>query len=45
MPLAGLIPLTEGDGETTVKPPELVDVPFGVVTLIGPLVAPDGTFA
>jgi hypothetical protein len=45
-PLAGLKPLTTGGtGTVTVKPLELVPVPFGLSTLIGPVVAPAGTVA
>src|SRR6202007_2827523 len=43
-PLAGVKLVTVG-GLMTVKLPALVAVPPGVVTLIGPLVAPDGTVA
>jgi hypothetical protein len=43
-PLAGLKPLIEGD-RVTVKLPVLVPVPLGLVTSIGPLVAPAGTVA
>ena len=34
-----------GAGVTTVKPPAVVAVPAAFVTVIGPLVAPSGTFA
>jgi hypothetical protein len=44
-PLPGLKPVIDGSGTVTVKLPELVAVPFGVVTLTGPLVAPLGTTA
>jgi len=44
-PLPGLKPLISGAALVTVKFPELVAVPFGVVTLTGPLVAPLGTWA
>jgi hypothetical protein len=44
-PLDGEKPLTDGPGTVTVKLPELVAVPFGVVTLTGPLVALFGTWA
>src|SRR5439155_18289243 len=43
-PLVG-VKLEIVGGFTLVKLPELVAVPRGVVTLIGPLVAPDGTVA
>ena len=36
---------TGGGGTVTVKSPELVPVPAGVVTVIGPVVAPLGTVA
>jgi hypothetical protein len=42
--LVGLKPLIVG-GWVTVKPPLLVVLPPGVVTVIGPLVAPLGTVA
>jgi hypothetical protein len=42
-PLDGVNPLIVGGGLVTVKLPLLVAVPFGVVTLIGPLLAPVGT--
>ncbi len=42
VPLDGVKPVIAG---AIVKTPELVAVPFGVVTLIGPVVAPLGTVA
>src|SRR5439155_15917605 len=44
-PLPGLVPLISGFGGVTVNVAALVAVPFGVVTEIGPLVAPLGTAA
>jgi hypothetical protein len=43
VPLPGVKPLISGTVPVTVKVRELDAVPFGVVTLIGPLVAPLGT--
>ena len=44
-PLVGEKLVIEGAGTVTVKLVELVPVPFAVVTLIGPVVAPVGTVA
>jgi hypothetical protein len=44
-PLVGLNPEIVGAAPDTVKLPLLVAVPPAVVTLIGPLDAPDGTVA
>ena len=46
-PLVGLKPLIVGGagGMVTLKPAPLVALPAGVVTVIGPLVAPAGTVA
>ena len=38
-----LVMVGNSDPEMTVKVPELVAVPAGVVTVIGPVVAPTGT--
>jgi hypothetical protein len=43
VPLDGVKPSSVGAADVTVKLPELVAVPFGVTTVIGPLVAPEGT--
>jgi hypothetical protein len=42
-PLVGVKPVTVGGPANTVKSEELVFDPFGVVTVIGPVVAPEGT--
>ena len=43
VPLVGANEVTVGGGVVSVKVVELVPVAFGVVTLIGPVVAPEGT--
>jgi hypothetical protein len=42
-PLVGLKLVTVGAPPNTVKSEELVSVPFGVVTVVGPVAAPEGT--
>jgi hypothetical protein len=44
-PLVGPKLVIVGGAAVTVKSPALVAVPLGVVTLIGPVVAPEGTVA
>ncbi|HKZ75432.1 MAG TPA: hypothetical protein VJ259_02085, partial [Actinomycetota bacterium] len=44
-PLVGLKLVTVGAPANTVKFEELVSVPFGVVTVMGPVAAPEGTVA
>ena len=45
LPDAGEKPAMNGPGPTTVNVLVLVNEPFGVVTVISPLVAPAGTYA
>jgi hypothetical protein len=42
-PLDGLTAVTDADAAVTLKLAELVAVPFGVTSVIGPVVAPSGT--
>jgi hypothetical protein len=45
VPVVGSKLVMDGSGPVTLKLPLLVAVPFGVLTVIGPVVAPVGTVA